>query len=80
MTNGSLMKVKNIAEFYNTFDLHSAIIGLENQFLVFILGTLNPYHANPEHILFVLMLYIHVNNFSVMSGQLPVVELLLNQF
>ena len=38
-TNGSLMKVKSIAEcsigaFFNTFDLHLAIIGLENQFLV----------------------------------------------
>ena len=41
--NGSLMKVKSIAEcsfgafcntFCNTFDLHVAIIGLENQFLV----------------------------------------------
>ena len=37
--NGSLMKVKSIAEcspwsnnFCNTFDLHLAIIGLENQF------------------------------------------------
>ena len=41
MSNGSLMKVKSIAEcslkraFCNTFDLHLAIIGLENQFLVF---------------------------------------------
>ena len=40
MTNGSLMKVKSIAEcslgaFCNTFDLHLAIIGPENQFLVF---------------------------------------------
>ena len=50
MTNGSLMKVKSIAEcplsskvlqnaplgaFCNTFDLHLAIISLENQFLVF---------------------------------------------
>ena len=39
-TNGSLMKVESIAEcclgaFCNTFDLHSAIISLENQFLVF---------------------------------------------
>ena len=36
-TNGSLMKVKSIEEcslgaFCNTFDLHYAIIGLENQF------------------------------------------------
>ena len=36
-TNGSLMKVESIAEcslgaFCNTFDLHKAIIGLENQF------------------------------------------------
>ena len=30
--NGSLMKVKSIAECCNTFDLHYAIIGLENQF------------------------------------------------
>ena len=41
-TNGSLMKVESIAEcslgaFCNTFDLHSAIIGLENQFLLFFL-------------------------------------------
>ena len=37
MTNGSLRKVKSIAEcsigaFYNTFDLHSAIIGLKTNF------------------------------------------------
>ena len=37
MTNGSLMKVKSIAEcslgaFCNTFDLHYAIIGLESHF------------------------------------------------
>ena len=37
-TNGSLMKVESIAEcslggaFCNTFDLHYAIIGLENQY------------------------------------------------
>ena len=35
-TNGSLMKVESIAEcsraFCNTFDLHQAIIGLENLF------------------------------------------------
>ena len=32
MTNGSLMKVESIEEaFCNTFDLHPAIIGLENQ-------------------------------------------------
>ena len=42
-TNGSLMKVESIAEcslgaFCNTFDLHLAIIGLENQFLVFFLS------------------------------------------
>ena len=42
MTNGSLMKVESIAEcslgaFCNAFDLHSAIIGLENQILVFFL-------------------------------------------
>ena len=35
MTNGSLMKVKSTAEyssFCSTFDLHEAIIRLENQF------------------------------------------------
>ena len=37
------MKVESIAEcskraFCNTFDLHEAIIGLENQFLVFFLS------------------------------------------
>ena len=33
MTNGSLMKVESIAKCsLNTFDLHKAIIGLENQF------------------------------------------------
>ena len=42
-TNCSLMKVKSIAEcsfgaFCNTFDLHLAIIGLENQFLIFFLS------------------------------------------
>ena len=39
MTNGSLMKVKSIAEkgaFCNIFDLHKAINGLENHFLVFL--------------------------------------------
>ena len=41
--NGSLMKVESIAEcslgaFCNTYDLHSAIIGLEKQFLVFFLS------------------------------------------
>ena len=36
MTYGSLMKVKSIAEFRNTFDLHHAIIGLEKQFSVFL--------------------------------------------
>ena len=39
MTNGSLKKVESIAKcllgaFCNTFDLHSAIIGLKNQFSV----------------------------------------------
>ena len=43
MTNGSLMKVEvlqsaPLGAFCNTFDLHSAIIGLENQFLVFFLS------------------------------------------
>ena len=41
MTNGSLMKVKSIAEcslgvFCNAFDLHQVIIGVENQFSVFL--------------------------------------------
>ena len=36
MTNGSLTKVESIAEWFcNTFDLHLAIIDLENQFSVF---------------------------------------------
>ena len=38
-TNGSLMKAESIAAFCNTFDLHSSIIGLENQFLVFFLSS-----------------------------------------
>ena len=38
--HGSLMKVESIAEcslraFCNTFDLHEAIVGFENKFLVF---------------------------------------------
>ena len=33
-TIGILMKIESIAEFCNTFDLHLAIFGLENQFLV----------------------------------------------
>ena len=42
-TNGILMKVESIAEcsfgaFCNTFDLHKAIIGRENQFFVFFLS------------------------------------------
>ena len=38
MTNGSLMKVESVAECSacNTFDLHLAIIGIENQILVFL--------------------------------------------
>ena len=41
MTNGSIMKAKvlqnaTLGAFCNTFDLHSAIISLENQFLVFL--------------------------------------------
>ena len=45
--NGSIMKVESIAEcspyaplraFFNTFDLHLAIIGIENQFCVFLSG------------------------------------------
>ena len=40
MTNGSLMKVENITECSSlqTFDLHLAIIGFENQFSVFFLS------------------------------------------
>ena len=34
MTDGSLMKVKSIAEFCITFDRHYVIMNLENQFLV----------------------------------------------
>ena len=35
MTNGSLMKFESILDCSrNTFDLHEAIIGLENQFLI----------------------------------------------
>ena len=42
-TNRSLMKVESIAKcslgaFCNTYDLHYAIIGLENQVLVFFLS------------------------------------------
>ena len=33
MTNGILMKIESTAECY-TFDLHQAIVGLVNQFLV----------------------------------------------
>ena len=41
MTNGSLMNAESIAEctrgaICNTFDLHLAKIGLENQFVVFL--------------------------------------------
>ena len=36
ITNGSLMKVKSIAECSHIFDLHYVIIGLEKQFLVFL--------------------------------------------
>ena len=38
MTNGSIIKVESFAAFgafCNTFDLHYAIIGLENQFVVY---------------------------------------------
>ena len=37
MENGSSMKVESIAV-CNTFDLHKAIIGIENRFLVFFLS------------------------------------------
>ena len=36
MTNASLIKVESIAAYCNTFDLHKAIIGLENQFFGFL--------------------------------------------
>ena len=36
MTTGSLIKVGSIAECCNIFDLHLAIIGLENDLLVFL--------------------------------------------
>ena len=41
MTNGSLVKVKSmqnapLGAFCNAVDLHKSIIGLENQFLVFL--------------------------------------------
>ena len=47
-TNGSLMKVESVAEcslgaFCNTFDLHKAIIGLENQFWSFFKWPLNTF-------------------------------------
>ena len=52
MTNGSLMKVRSIAEcskgrgaFCNTFDLHSAIIFPENQFSVFRVVVLHRYYS-----------------------------------
>ena len=39
MENGSLMKVKSIAEcILQYFDLHKAIIGVEKQFLVLVLS------------------------------------------
>ena len=47
VTIGSLMKVKSIAE-CNTFDLHEVIIGLENQFVVFLRMAVlyrYPYHV-----------------------------------
>ena len=54
MTNGSLMKVESIAEcslgaFCNTFDLHQAIIGLENQFVVFLrVALVHRFYCNNE--------------------------------
>ena len=57
MTNGSLMKVESIAEcpfgaFCNTFDLHYAITGLENQFLVFfIVAVLHRFYCATKHCL-----------------------------
>ena len=38
MKNGNLMKSESSAALCNTFDLHKAIIGLENQILVFLSG------------------------------------------
>ena len=51
MTNGSLMKIKSIA-FYNTFDLHYTIIGLENQFLVFLRVPQWPFYTGFTVVLF----------------------------
>ena len=36
MTDGSFIKVDSIGAFCITFDLHEAIIGIENQFLDFL--------------------------------------------
>ena len=51
MTNSSLMKVESFAEcspFFNTFDLHKAIIGLENQFSVFLrVAVLHRFYCKP---------------------------------
>ena len=37
-TGGSLVRIKSIVEFCNTFDLHQATIGLENIFLSLLLS------------------------------------------
>ena len=57
MTNGNLMKVESIAEcskgpFCNTFDLHEAIISLDNQFLVFLkMAILHTFYCMPNILL-----------------------------
>ena len=53
MTNGSLVKVKSFAECspwsnLQTSDLHSAIIGLENQFSVFLRDIFPNFQINKE--------------------------------
>ena len=48
MTNGSFMKVESIVEFINTFDLHEAIIGYENQFIVLRVAVLHRFYCKKK--------------------------------
>ena len=67
MTNCSLLKVETVAEcphgaFCNTFDLHSALIGLENQFVVFLrVAVLHRFYCTvkPHHNLMITIITDH---------------------
>ena len=47
---GCLMQIESIAAFCNTFDLHKAIAGLENPFLIFLrVAASGRFYCSPFH-------------------------------